>query len=238
LLLSGPSKPVVAQPKTFGDVATNLIAADRLVKAGVFKTGPSLKTVVRDAFVNASVNGLVSTPLSIGAYAGSVWSGESIKGSFSASTPLLPPAHLPAPSQLANGAVAAASSAGVDDVATTKLRLENSELKLLYATNTIQTLAEGGDAKALGKSPNWPTETNKRLDNLEKLYDAAEKNLSVIAAEFDFVFKPYKGDPTPGSQRVTDRLDALDKRNEAINKGIGRMVAIRELETQGKEETV
>mgnify|MGYP001567211086 FL=1 len=79
--LPSRSHPV---PRTFGEVAQNLVTADRLVKAGVFKTGPDLKTVTRDAFVNAAVNGLVSTPLSIATYAGSVWSGEHIKGTFSA----------------------------------------------------------------------------------------------------------------------------------------------------------
>lgn len=232
--LSGPAKPVVAQPKTFGDVAANLIAADRLVKAGVFKTDTSLKTVTRDAFVNASINGLVSTPLSVGTYAGSVWSGESIKGSFTASTPLLPPAHLPAPSKLPNG-VAAAGSTGSQDASMVSLRLENAEIKYLYAANTIQTLAEGGEAAALGKSPNWPTETDARLDTLEKLYGAAEKNLEAVATQNDFVFRPYKAEATPGTQDAAGRLDALDKRNEAINKGIGRLVAIRELETQRKE---
>ncbi|MEX5419687.1 hypothetical protein WCD98_29915, partial [Pseudomonas aeruginosa] len=139
---------MVAQPKTFGDVATNLIAADRLVKAGVFKTDTPLKTVARDAFVNASVNGLVSTPLSIGTYAGSVWSGETIKGSFSATTPLLPPAHQPAPSQQSNGVTPAAGGTGEQDATMIKLRLDNAETKLLYAVNTIQLLAEGGDGEA------------------------------------------------------------------------------------------
>jgi len=115
------------------------------------------------------------------------------------------------------------------------LRLENAEIKYLYAANTIQTLAEGGEAAALGKSPNWPTETDARLDTLEKLYGAAEKNLEAVATQNDFVFRPYKAEATPGTQDAAGRLDALDKRNEAINKGIGRLVAIRELETQRKE---
>lgn len=86
--LTGPAKPAVAKPQTFGDVAANLVSADRLVKAGVFKTDTSLKTVTRDAFVSASVNGLVSTPLSIGTYAGSVWTDETIKGNFTGSSHL------------------------------------------------------------------------------------------------------------------------------------------------------
>ncbi|MFI7799053.1 hypothetical protein PSFL_01220 [Pseudomonas sp. DD1] len=233
----GP-KPVVAQPKTFGDVATNLIAADRLVKAGVFKTDTPLKTVARDAFVSASVNGLVSTPLSIGTYAGSVWSGETIKGSFSATTPLLPPAHQPAPSQQSNGVTPAAGGTGEQDATMIKLRLDNAETKLLYAVNTIQLLAEGGDGEALTKDPNWPTETNARIKKLEELYSAAEKNMELTAAENGFIFKPYKEESVVEPKTVTSRLDVLDKRNETINNFIARMVAIREVETKGKKEIV
>lgn len=233
----GPVKPVVAKPKTFGDMAYNLIAADRLVKAGVFKTDTPLKTVVRDAFIGASVNGLVSTPLSIGTYAGSVWTGETIKGNFTPNTPLLPPAHLPAPSQQANGVATTATNTGEQNAEMIKLRMDNTETKFLYLANTTQLLVEGGEAKALGKSPTWPTETNERLSNIEKLYDAEEKNMQAIATENDFVFKPYKGDAASEPKTVAARLDALDKRHEAANNFIARMIAIRDVEAKGKEDT-
>ena len=236
--ISGPVKPAVAKPTTFGDVAGNLIAADRLVKAGVFKTGPSLKTVTRDAVVNATVNGLVSTPLSIGTYAGSVWSGETIKGNFSANTPLLPPAHLPAPSQMANGVAAASGTTGEQDAATINLRLDNAELKMLLLTNTLQTLVEGGEGKALGKSPDWPTGVNERLETLDKIYSGAEKALQAVAEENEFIFKPYKDESATGSSSVTHQLDVLDKRSNQISKSIGRMVAVRELEEKEKGSIV
>ncbi len=235
--VTGPATPAVAKPKTFGDVAANLVAADRLVKAGVFKTDTSLKTVTRDAFVNASVNGLVSTPLSIGSYAGSVWSGETIKGNFTANTPLLPPAHQPAPSQAANDAAAVNSAAG-QDAAMVKLRTENAELKMLYAVNTIQTMIEGGDAEALEKSSTWPTGINERLDLMEKLYDAAEKNMVEVSAENDFIYRPYKNDSVAVSKDATARLNALDKRYEHLNSaGIGRLIAVREVEEAKKTQT-
>ncbi|MBT9303083.1 hypothetical protein KL786_18970 [Pseudomonas sp. TAE6080] len=214
-----------------------MVAADRLVKAGVFKTDTSLKTVTRDAFVNASVNGLVSTPLSIGSYAGSVWSGETIKGNFTANTPLLPPAHQPAPSQAANDAAAVNSAAG-QDAAMVKLRTENAELKMLYAVNTIQTMIEGGDAEALEKSSTWPTGINERLDLMEKLYDAAEKNMVEVSAENDFIYRPYKNDSVAVSKDATARLNALDKRYEHLNSaGIGRLIAVREVEEAKKTQT-
>lgn len=236
--LTGPAKPAVAKPKTFGDVAANLVSADRLVKAGVFKTDTSLKTVTRDAFVNASVNGLVSTPLSIGTYAGSVWTGETIKGNFAANTPLLPPAHQPAPSQAANAASAAGSGGAEQSAALVKTRTESAELKMTYAVNTIQAMVEGGDGKALEKSSTWPVDINERLDLMEKIYDASEKNMAEVSEQNGFIYKPYKDDSTVGSKSVTSRLDALDKRYEHLNSnGIGRLLAVREVETR-KPQTV
>ena len=236
--LTGPAKPAVAKPQTFGDVAANLVSADRLVKAGVFKTDTSLKTVTRDAFVGASVNGLVSTPLSIGTYAGSVWTGETIKGNFAANTPLLPPAHQPAPSQAANAASAAGSGGAEQSAALVKTRTESAELKMTYAVNTIQAMVEGGDGKALEKSSTWPVDINERLDLMEKIYDASEKNMAEVSEQNGFIYKPYKDDSTVGSKSVTARLDALDKRYEHLNSnGIGRLLAVREVETR-KPQTV
>ncbi|WPN97659.1 hypothetical protein [Pseudomonas sp. MUP55] len=233
---SGPTKAVVARPQTFGDVAKNLVVADRLVKAGVFKTDTPLKTVARDAFVNASVNGLVSTPLSVGTYAGSVWTGETIKGNFSANTPVLPAAHLPALNQQANGA-AATGGVEAQHAATVTMRLDKAELTFLLAANTILTMVEGGDANGLAKHSNWPTGTKERLDNLEKLYGAAEKNLATFAEQNEFIFKAYVPD-SASAHSDAERLSAIEKRNAKINEGIARMLAIRSLETEGKEQVV
>ncbi|MFQ6594033.1 MULTISPECIES: hypothetical protein [Pseudomonas] len=213
-------------PKTMGDVVQNMITADRLVKAGVFKTGPDLKTVTRDAFVNAAVNGLVSTPLSIATYAGSVWSGEQIKGAFSANTPLLPPAHQPAPSQQSKGAAGLGNELPQPSAQDLQLRLENAELKLLLTANTIQSFAEGGKGLALDKSAGWPTESSARLDHLEKLYDAAETSLKALAEHNEFIFKPYKNPLLTPETSMTSRLDVLDKRNEVIQKMIVRMLNV------------
>jgi hypothetical protein len=220
--LPSRSHPV---PRTFGEVAQNLVTADRLVKAGVFKTGPDLKTVTRDAFVNAAVNGLVSTPLSIATYAGSVWSGEHIKGAFSANTPLLPPAHQPAPSQQNGVAGSASSPASPQDL---ELRLENAELKLVLVSNTIQAYTEGSDGKALDKSPDWPTETTARLDMVEKQYATVESNLKLISEENDFIFRPFKPDAVTAEKDPVRRLETLDRRNQAVLNQISRINTVLE----------
>lgn len=211
-------------PKTFGDVTQNLVTADRLVKAGVFKTGPDLKTVARDALVNASVNGLVNTPLSIATYAGSVWTGETIKGAFAPNTPLLPPAHQPAPSQQA--AATAGQAPTTDDPESLKWRMENAELKFVIAANTSLLLdGETGEDSAVGVNPKWPTAVNERLAIIEQHYKKLEEALAVIADRNDLVFRPHKRTPVAESD-TKGRLDELDKTNEAINDFINRMILI------------
>ncbi len=119
-----------------------------------------------------------------------------------------------------------------------KLRLENAELKTLYAVNTIQTMVEGGDGKALEKSSTWPTGTNERLDVMEKLYDAAENNMVKVSEKNDFIYRPYKDDSAVVSKDATVRLDTLDKRYEHLNSsGIGRLIAVREVEDAKKTQT-
>ncbi len=109
---------------------------------------------------------------------------------------------------------------------------------MLYAVNTIQTMIEGGDAEALEKSSTWPTGINERLDLMEKLYDAAEKNMVEVSAENDFIYRPYKNDSVAVSKDATARLNALDKRYEHLNSaGIGRLIAVREVEEAKKTQT-
>lgn len=212
-----------------GDVTQNLITADRLVKAGVFKTGPDTKTQVRDAFLNASVGGLVSVPFSIASYAGSVAAGETIKGAYTPSAPVLPPAHLPAPSQQSKEARAAVESASTQEAKQLEVRLDTAESHMLLTANTIQKLA-GGD-EALGKSENWPTEPNARLDEMEQIYDSMESSLKKLAEENDFICRPYKDDSTASEKTPTSRLDVLAKRNEKIQVVISRILTVLEVES-------
>ena len=214
-----------AAPKSLAEVTQNLMVADRLHKAGVFSNTPQLGTVARDAFVNAGINGLVSAPMSIATYAGSAWTGEAIKGQYAAQTPLLPPVHQPAPST--QGAMTpdsvAVQSANVDT------RLALAELRIEVVANSIMAILQGTGASALEMTKRGSLATGERLTMLETSYDAAEKYLKDIGEECGLIFRPYAGTSSATATDIS-RLDSLDKRFEAMNTFIGRMIKFKETE--------
>lgn len=227
-----PSQSHIA-PKSLAQVTQNLIVADRLHKAGVFSSAPRLGTVARDAFVNAGINGLVSAPLSIATYAGSTWTGEAIKGQYTAQTPVLPSVHQPAPStQGATPAdTASTQSAHVDT------RLALAELRIEVVANNIMAIREGTDAMALKLAERGTQSAGERLATLEALYDVAEKQLKLIGEENDMIFRPYVGASGVTASTDSSRLDNVDKRFEGVNKFIGKLIVLKATELPAETTT-
>lgn len=219
-----PSQSHLA-PKTLADVTQNLIVADRLHKAGVFSNEPKLGTVARDAFVNAGVNGVVSAPLSIATYAGSAWAGDAIKGQYAAQTPILPPIHGPAPgTPLATDPTQSTASAQLD----TQLKL--AELRIEVVANNIMAVRQGTDSPALKLSERTAASPSERLTLLEALYDVAEKQLKLIGDENDMIFRPHVLAVDAPAKTDSARLEHLDKRFEAVNKFIGKLIVLKNTE--------
>ena len=218
-------------PKLLAQVAQNLIVADRLHKAGVFSTAPQLGTVARDAFVNAGINGLVSAPMSIATYAGSTWTGEAIKGQYAAQTPVLPSIHLPAPSAQ-GGTIPVQSATPVGTVAEpgVETRIKLAELRIEVVANNIMAIRQGTDALALTLSERSPAATGERLTMLEALYDVAERQLTLIGDEHDMVFRAYRDPAGTAADTDTRRLERLDKRFEAVNRFIGKLIVLKSTE--------
>jgi hypothetical protein len=229
-----PFKPQVsAEPKSMEQVTQNLMVADRLVKAGVFKTEPGPATVTRDAFIGAGVTGLVSAPFSIATYAGSVWSGEKIKAQFTNNTPLLPAAHQPAPSTQVPAAQTDGTTSVVagqgSDTGTTTARFGLAELRMEVIANNVLAIRQGKDVPALQMSDSSSRTPSERLETLENLYKTAEEQLKKLADENDMVFRPYMATPTDGTDDK-GRLDVIDKKYDALNKFIGKLLHVKTLE--------
>lgn len=219
-----PSQGHIA-PKTLADVTQNLIVADRLHKAGVFSNEPKLGTVARDAFVNASVNGVVSAPISIATYAGSAWTGEAIKGQYSAQTPILPPIHGPAPSTQV-GTV----PAPVETPTQLEAQLKLAELRLEVVANNIMAVRQGTDSAALQLIEQGTASIGERLKTLEGLYDVAEEQLTLIGNGKYMTFRPHPREGDPSTKTDSARLEHLGKRFEALNKFIGKLIVLNSLE--------
>lgn len=203
-------------PISVAEAAKRVIDADSLVKSGVISTGPNALRVARDAAISAGVTGLVSAPINVGAYAGSVSLGETIKASY---TPgVLPPPYLPSAStspkkDVPVEPVEPASAPAQAD--TFGPRLDDIEMKVLGMASTVMLLL-GEKDHLYTKDEHWPTDDAGRLSNLEKLLAFSEQQFKKAARQNSIVFKPYK----PGEQIPADAKGCLD----LIEKKLERMI--------------
>ncbi|WLH84131.1 hypothetical protein [Pseudomonas sp. FP2338] len=200
-------------PISVAEAAKRVIDADSLVKSGVISTGPNALRVARDAAISAGITGLVSAPINVGAYAGSVAAGEKIKSSYAPG--VLPPPFLPSatPSPKPDVPVGPVDSppAPAD---TLGARLDDVEMKLLGMASTVMLLA-GEKDRVYTKDERWPTDDTGRLSHLEKLLGLTEQQFKKAARQNGIVFKPYK----PGEQIPADakgRLDLIEKKLERM----------------------
>ncbi|WP_026067344.1 hypothetical protein [Pseudomonas fluorescens] len=199
-------------PMSVADAAKRLIDADKLVKAGVIPTAPKASRVARDAFISAGITGMVSAPINVASYAGSVATGESIKANYAPG--VLPPPFLPgAGSTTPSPATSPVTSAppAPDPISA---RLEEAEMKLLGMASTVM-FTLGDTQSVFTKDKYWPTDNAARLDNLEKLLGVSEQQLKKAARQNGLVFKPYKpGEVIP--TQPEERLDLIDKKFERM----------------------
>ncbi|RFD34316.1 hypothetical protein CER19_00655 [Pseudomonas sp. GL93] len=222
-------KPEESPKVSVADVTQRLLDADRLVKAGVISTSPSTGKMVKDAFINAGVNGMVSAPINVGAYAGSVAAGEAIKGQYVPSPVVPPPPHLPGvaqPDQKATPPVV--TPYAPDEPAPVATRhLDRVEKVLLEFANLIITLAGNtGDRLAMGDA--WPKEREARMRNLEQLLDVSETHMKQLAEDHDLIFKPHiESQTSPGAG---GRLGVIERRYHALKKTVDRIMTLKDAE--------
>ena len=219
------------------EVTKRVIDAESLVKAGVISTTPKASQVARDAFISAGITGLVSAPMNVAAYAGSVASGEAIKANYAPG--VLPPPFLPGATSQGKAADATASqstpvadsSAVVQD--SIGARLDDFEMKLLGMATTVMFVL-GDTSKVFTKDESWPKDENGRLGNLEKLLRESEQQLKKATRQNGIIFKPYKpGVPIPEGARA--RLELIGQKYERMLESYDKLrylAAMKNLDNQ------
>jgi hypothetical protein len=225
LLLASLSKQT---PKiSVAEAAKRLIDADSLVKAGVISSAPKASQVARDAFISAGITGIVSAPVNVGAYAGSVAAGESIKATYAPG--VLPPPFLPS---AATAPKAVQSPAPAET--TLGAQLEDAETKLLGMASTVMFIL--GDTKSVfTKNESWPKDEPGRLGNLEKLLDVSEQQLKKATRQNGIIFKPYKPGMTPPVD-AKGRLELIEKRFERMAESYEKLRVFAAIKQSENEE--
>ncbi|MBO0494533.1 hypothetical protein J1G37_15665 [Pseudomonas sp. Marseille-Q1929] len=219
------------------EVTKRVIDAESLVKAGVISTTPKASQVARDAFISAGITGLVSAPMNVAAYAGSVASGEAIKATYAPG--VLPPPFLPGATSQGKAADTTASQSRpvTDSTAVVQdsidERLDDFEMKLLGMATTVMFML-GDTSKVFTKDERWPKDEAGRLGNLEKLLGASEQQLKKATRQNGLIFKPYKpGEHIP--EGAKDRLDLMGKKYERMLESYDKLrylAAMKNLENQ------
>lgn len=199
-------------PISVADAAKRLIDADKLIKAGVISTAPNASRVARDAFISAGITGMVSAPINVASYAGSVATGESIKATYAPG--VLPPPFLPGAGSAPKPQASSSTESTLSAPDPINARLEEAEMKLLGMASTVMFIL-GDTRDVFTKDESWPTDTAARLNNLEKLLGVSEQQLKKAARQNSLVFKPYKpGEAIP--TQPEQRLDLIDKKFERM----------------------
>lgn len=232
-----PVKPAESPKVSVADVTQRLLDADRLVKAGVISTSPSTGKMVKDAFINAGINGMVSAPINVGAYAGSVAAGEAIKGQYVPSPVPPPPPHLPGGVQAGQKpAPPVVTPSTPDEPAPGATRhLDRVEKVLLEFANLIITLA-GNTGDRLVMDDAWPKERGARMSNLEQLLDVSETHMKQIAEDNELIFKPHiESQTSPGTG---GRLGVIERRYHALKKTADRIMTLKGAELNNAGTTV
>lgn len=232
-----PVKPAESPKVSVADVTQRLLDADRLVKSGVISTSPSTGKMVKDAFINAGINGMVSAPINVGAYAGSVAAGEAIKGQYVPSPVPPPPPHLPGGVQAGQKpAPPVVTPPTPDEPAPGATRhLDRVEKVLLEFANLIITLA-GNTGDRLVMDDAWPKERGARMSNLEQLLDVSETHMKQIAEDNELIFKPHiESQTSPGTG---GRLGVIERRYHALKKTADRIMTLKGAELNNAGTTV
>ena len=225
LLLANLAKQ---SPKmSVAEAAKRLVDADSLVKAGVISTAPKAGQVARDAFISAGITGMVSAPINVGAYAGSVATGEAIKANYAPG--VLPPPFLPsATSQPKSVTPAVHSETALGP------QLDDAEAQLLGMASTVMFIL-GDTQSVFTQNESWPKDDTGRLSNLEKLLDVSEQQLKKATRQNGIIFKPYKPNTTvPADAKA--RLELIEKRFERMAESYEKVRVIAAIKQSENEE--
>ncbi|MGC6368573.1 hypothetical protein [Pseudomonas sp. K2I15] len=217
-LSGGPNSPANA--------AHNTQTINELQRRGFFPPLPQgLAAVARNAIVEATLSGLVRLAFTPAQYAVSNAMEQRIKAQTE-----MPGAQ----KKNADGTKSTVDPSATDQQKM-EARVEGAEINVELLANSIISINEGPDAPAVGKSPNAPTTTGERLDNLEKLLDAAEGPLEDIAKRYGQVYtRPAVADSSE-PRTPESRMDRIEQRYAEMNKMLKRLVAVKEAEAAEAE---
>lgn len=231
-----PKPPVVPKPpkppKPAGgpngpkDAVSNASTINTLHDKKVFTPiSRQLADSARSSFINQGVSSLIGLPFSVGQHMAS----NAIKDRIDAQ------AKMPgAEKNNADGTVTTNDPSATEQQ---KLdaRLESAEIKTEVMINSILSINEGPDAKAVGKDPGAVTDVDSRLNALESRMKATEDQMKDLAKQYGLVYDPYVAPESSETPTAASRMEVVEKRYEHMNKMLKRLIRNAEADAEDAE---
>lgn len=229
---SKPLKPTPPKPKTVGgpnganDAVNNSNSISNLHNKKVLPPISSqLANSGRRSFLDQSVGTLIGLPFSVGQHIAS----QAINDRIDAQ------AKMPGAEKKDAGGVITTNDPAATEQQKLEARLENAEIKTEVMINTLLSINEGPDAKAVGKSPNAATDVDSRLNALEGRMSATENQMKEIAARYGLIYVPYVAPESSETPTAASRMEAVEKRYEHMNKMLKRLIKNAEADAEDTE---
>lgn len=215
-----PTKPTAVPNTPSGVVSTaqNIVSQPQNLPPAP----PSVAASVRNAFITASANNIISSPFTVGQQ----FTSNYFQNKFTAQS------QMPgAPVQNADGTI------GTVDPAATKeqkmeARLTGAEIKNEATANLFIFLNLGAEANAVQPSDQAPKDTDGRLKNLEASMDAIEEQMPELAKRFKLLYEPYEAAESSVAPTEESRMDNIEKRQEHINEMINLLKIVQNQRSQ------
>lgn len=218
-----PKPKPVGGPNGSNDAVNSSKTISNLHNKNVFPSISSqLASGARSAFINHGVSALIGLPFTAGEHIAS----RAITDRIDAQ------AKMPgAEKKNADGTVS------INDPSATEqqkldARLESAEIKTEVMINSILSINEGPDAKAVGKDPGAATDVDSRLNALESRMKATEDQMKEIAKRYGLVYDPYVAPESSETPTAASRMEVVEKRYEHMNKMLKRLIKNAEADAE------
>ena len=218
-----PKPKPVGGPNGSNDAVNSSKTISNLHNKNVFPSISSqLASGARSAFINHGVSALIGLPFTAGEHIAS----RAITDRIDAQ------AKMPgAEKKNADGTVS------INDPSATEqqkldARLESAEIKTEVMINSILSINEGPDAKAVGKDPGAATDVDSRLNALESRMKATEDQMKDLAKQYGLVYDPYVAPESSETPTAASRMEVVEKRYEHMNKMLKRLIKNAEADAE------
>ncbi|WP_256659314.1 hypothetical protein [Pseudomonas sp. KBW05] len=181
-----------------------------------------LANSARSSFISHGVSTLIGLPFSVGEHVASRAIADRIDAQ----------AKMPgAEKKNADGTVSTNDPSATEQQKL-DVRLENAEIKTEVIVNTILSINEGPDAKAVGKDPGAATDVDSRLNALESRMNATEDQMKEIAKRYGLVYDPYVAPESSETPTAASRMAVIEKRYVHMNKMLKRLIKNAEADAE------